>query len=37
METILTPIVQKLMDRGRELRGAKLPPPVFRGSPLRLT
>ncbi len=32
MELILTPIVQKLVDRGRKLRGVEPPPAEFRGS-----
>lgn len=32
MEIILTPIVQKMVDRARELRGVEPPPPEFRGS-----
>jgi len=32
MEMILTPIVQKLVDHSRELRGIEPPPPDFRGS-----
>jgi len=36
MEIILTPIVQKLVERGRELRGVEPPPPEFHGGLLGL-
>jgi len=32
MEIIFTPIVQKLVDRSRELRGVEPPSAAFRGS-----
>lgn len=31
MELILTPIIQRMVDRGRELRGEPPPPPDFQG------